>query len=223
MHFIIFGPPGSGKGTYSTRLASLLGIASISTGDIFRDAVKEGKPLGRKIQGYLEKGQLVPDEIVVEVLNERLSQTDSQEGFILDGFPRTIEQAKALDRITKIDAIINLVVPEWIIIERLSNRRICKDCGAIYNLRNMKPKVAGRCDVCGGLLIQRPDDTVEIIKTRLKVYEEQTKPLIEFYEKRVPFINVQCNDIDTDPDEMVKKIFGELKRRNFIKKETKKG
>ncbi len=218
MKFVIFGPPGAGKGTYSRRLQEKLGIAAISTGDIFRAAVKEGTELGKKVKSYLDAGQLVPDEITNEVLKKRLEEPDAQRGFILDGYPRTIDQIKFLESITSIDAVINLVVPEWVIVERLSSRRQCKKCGAIYNVRFLKPKVEGICDKCGGELFQRDDDKPEVIKERLKVYEENTKPLLDFFkEKDVTMVNVECNDVDIPPEIMVDKILKALKEKNLVK------
>ncbi len=211
MKLIMFGPPGSGKGTYASRLGSRLKIASVSTGDLFREAIKLGTDLGGRVAGFLNRGELVPDEITIEVLKERISRPDCKKGFILDGYPRTLEQARALDKVVRIDAIIHLIVPEWIIIERLSNRRVCRNCGAIYNLKYLKPKREGVCDKCGGELFQREDDTPKVIKERLKVYERQTRPLIDYYKDRVPFVNAECNAIDVPPEVMVERIMQELK------------
>jgi len=169
---IIFGAPGSGKGTYASRLQSKLGVDVIAMGDIFREIMKEDSQLGRKVKGYVEKGLLVPDDVVIEVLKQRLAKIPEGKGFILDGYPRTVEQAKALEKIAEIDVVILLQVPDWIIIERLSTRRICRNCGAVYNIRFLKPKVDMVCDKCGGPLYQRPDDTPDVIKKRIKVYEE---------------------------------------------------
>ena len=158
MNAIIFGPPGSGKGTYASRLQSRLGVAVIAMGDIFREILKEDTPLGKKVKGYVEKGLLVPDDIVIDVLKQRLAEVPKNKGFILDGYPRTIGQAEVLEGIAKIDVILLQMVPDWIIIERLSSRRICRICGAVYNTRFLKPKVEGVCDKCGGPLYQRSDD-----------------------------------------------------------------
>jgi adenylate kinase len=209
---IIFGAPGSGKGTYASRLQSRLGADVIAMGDIFREILKEDSELGRKVKSYVEKGLLVPDDIVNEVLKQRLTKIPLGKGFILDGYPRTVEQAKTLDEITEIDAIVLLMVPDWIIIERLSTRRICKNCGAVYNVRFLKPKVEGVCDKCGGPLYQRPDDTPEVIKKRIQVYEEQTQPILQlFREKKVPFVVAHCGTLDMPPDNVVDKILKELK------------
>ena len=213
MKAIIFGAPGAGKGTYGSRLQAKLGVEVIATGDIFRDLMKEDSELGRKVRGYVEKGLLVPDEVVVEVLKQRLSKIPKGKGFILDGYPRTIEQAKILDSITKIDAILLLDVPDWIIIERLSSRRICRNCGTVYNIRFLKPKVEGACDKCQGPLYQRPDDNPEVIKKRLNVYQEQTKPLLEhFKEKRVPLVTSSTTSLDQPPEPIVDKMAAELKK-----------
>ena len=213
MKLVIFGPPGSGKGTYASRLKLELNIVAISTGDIFRSAVKEGTELGEKIKQYLDNGQLVPDEIVIKVLENRIREPDCKEGFILDGFPRTVEQAKALEKTVKIDAIINLLVPEQIIIKRLSNRRTCRDCGEIYNLKTLKPKRDGLCDKCSGSLVQRPDDTISVIKKRFQVFEKQTQPLIKHYESKTSNVNVVCNDLP--PENVVKQIMSELRNLNL--------
>jgi adenylate kinase len=209
---IIFGAPGTGKGTYASRLQAKLGVDVISMGDIFRELIKENSDLARKVKSYMEKGALVSDDVVVEVLKAHLAKISKGKGFILDGYPRTLDQAKSLDAITSIDVIMQLNVPEWIIIERLSTRRICKNCGTVYNVKFLKPKVEGICDKCGGQLYQRSDDIPETIKNRLKVYEEQTSPLIAFYkEKTVPFIVLETKTLDQSPEPMVEKLFSELK------------
>jgi len=210
---IIFGAPGSGKGTYASRLQAQLGVEVIATGDIFRELLKEDSELGRKVKVYVEKGLLVPDEIVVEILKQRLSKIPKGKGFILDGYPRTLEQAKILEGITKIDVILLLDVPDWIIIERLSSRRICRNCGTVYNIRFLKPKVEGICDKCGGPLYQRSDDNPEVIKKRLQVYQEQTRPLLEYFKaKKVPFVASSTPTLDTPPELIVDKIIAELKK-----------
>ncbi len=210
---IIFGPPGSGKGTYATRLQTNLGINTIATGDILRETIKQNTPLAKKVKQYVEKGLLVPDNIVTQVLKQHLTKTNNKKGFILDGYPRTLKQAKALEKITKIDAVIQLTVPDWIIIERLSTRRICKNCGQVYNIRYLKPKKDMTCDKCGGPLYQRTDDTPEVIKKRIKVYEHQTQPLLQYYkEKNIPFIEFKCEKLETPPEVAVEEILKGLKK-----------
>ncbi|MBN1357834.1 nucleoside monophosphate kinase [Candidatus Bathyarchaeota archaeon] len=216
MNAIIFGAPGSGKGTYSSRLQSKLGVDVIAMGDIFRENLKAETPLGKKVKSYVEKGLLVPDYIVIDVLKQRLAKVAKEKGFILDGYPRTIDQAKTLEGITKIDVILLQMVPDWIIIERLSSRRICKSCGAVYNIRFLKPKVEGVCDKCGGSLYQRSDDTPEVIKRRLQVYQEQTSPLLQHYkEKNVPFIVSSITALDTPPETVIETMLKELKKLNL--------
>lgn len=213
MNMIIFGAPGSGKGTYASRLHSKLDVDVISMGDIFREILKEETPLGRKVKGYVEKGLLVPDDVVVDVLKQRLAKVPRGKGFILDGYPRTVEQAEALEKVVKIDVIVQLLVPEWIIVERLSTRRICKNCGEVYNVRYLKPKVDMVCDKCGGPLYQRSDDTAEVIKDRIKVYERQTQPLLHFFEERkIPFVKFECDKLDMPPEVGVEEILKGLKR-----------
>jgi adenylate kinase len=210
---IIFGAPGSGKGTYASRLQTALGVDVIATGDILRELMKEDSQLGKKVKGYVEKGLLVPDDIVLEVLKQRLAKIPEGKGFILDGYPRTVEQARALEKIAKVDVIILLKVPDWIIIERLSTRRICKNCGAVYNIRFLKPKVDMVCDKCGGPLYQRSDDNPEVIKKRIEVYEEQTRPILQlFRERTVPFVVATCNALDTPPETIVEIILRELRK-----------
>ncbi len=216
MNAIIFGAPGSGKGTYASRLQSKLGVEVIAMGDIFREILKEDSDLGRKVKGYVEKGLLVPDDIVNEVLKQHLSKIPTGRGFILDGYPRTVEQAANLEKIAKIDVIILLMVPDWIIIERLSSRRICSNCGTVYNIRFLKPKVEGICDKCGGQLYQRPDDTPEVIKKRIQVYEEQTRPILQiFRERKVPFVVAKCDKLDMPPETVVEGILKDLQKLKF--------
>jgi adenylate kinase len=213
MKAVIFGAPGAGKGTYASRLQDRLDVEVIAMGDIFREMMKEQSELGRKVKGYVEKGQLVPNDVVNEVLKQRLAKVPARKGFILDGYPRTLEQADMLDKITKIDVVILLVVPDWIIIERLSTRRICKNCGTVYNTRYLKPKVEEVCDKCGGKLYQRTDDTPDVIRQRLKVYEEQTQPiLMHFKEKNVPFIEAKTEKLEIPPETVVEKIVKDLQK-----------
>ena len=216
MRLVIFGPPGSGKGTYASRLQKKLGVDVVAMGDIFREIMKEGSPLGRRVKGFVEKGLLVPDNIVVEVLRQRLVKSSSRNGFILDGFPRTIEQAKALEKITKIDGVVLLAVPEWIIVERLSTRRICRNCGEVYNIRYLKPKVEGICGKCGGPLYQRPDDAEKVIKERIDVYERQTQPILQHYRsEKVPFVELKTEKIDMPPEVAVEEIMRGMKKQKL--------
>ena len=213
MKAIIFGPPGSGKGTYASRLQDKLGVDVVAMGDIFREIMKESTPLGKKVKSFVEKGLLVPDEVVIEVLKQRLAKASTKTGFILDGFPRTIEQAKSLDDIAKIDVVIQLTVPDSIIIERLSTRRICKNCGEVYNIRYLKPKIEGVCDKCGGKLYQRSDDTADVIRDRIHVYERQTQPILKHYiQKRIPLIEFKCHQLDTPPEVAVEEILKGLRK-----------
>jgi adenylate kinase len=227
MNFIMFGPPGAGKGTYSSRIAPKLGIVKISTGDIFRELVKKDTPVAREVREIMNAGGLQRDDLTIQLLKEELEKPEADKGFILDGFPRTIEQAKALEGITKIDAIINLIVPEEILVEKLSARRICKDCGDIYNVADidrevdgeryilppMSPKEEGKCDKCGGELIQREDDKAEAVKTRLEVYKEQSLPVKEFYNGKVQFVDVH---VTRGPEVMVDKIIDMLKEAKLV-------
>jgi adenylate kinase len=213
MKAVIFGAPGSGKGTYASRLQSRRGVEVIAMGDIFREMMKEDSELGKKVKGYVEKGSLVPDDIVNEVLKQRLAKVPAGKGFLLDGYPRTVEQAKMLEDIAKLDVIILLMVPDWIIIERLSTRRICRNCGTVYNIRFLKPKVEGVCDKCGGQLYQRSDDTPEVIKKRLQLYEEQTQPILQiFRERMMPFVIAHCDKLDMPPETVVEAIVRDLQK-----------
>lgn len=195
LRLIIFGPPGAGKGTQAKLLSERLGVPHVATGDMLREAVEAGTELGRLAKQYMDRGELVPDEVVVMMVQERLSRPDCREGFILDGFPRTIRQAEALDDLlrkagTKIDAVINLEVGEEEVVRRISLRRTCKGCGAVYHLIFNPPKRDGLCDRCGGPLYQREDDKEETVRSRLKVYRQQTEPLLEFYRQRGLLINI---------------------------------
>ncbi|MFH8132545.1 MAG: adenylate kinase [Candidatus Aenigmatarchaeota archaeon] len=217
MKLIIFGPPGSGKGTYASIIENKLGIPKINTGDILREIAKSGSELGKKIAEYQGKGELVPDDIVIEIVKERLSKPDCSKGYILDGYPRTIPQAEALEKISPPDVIINLNVPQSVIIARLSGRLICPNCNAIYHKIFLKPKNDEICDKCGTKLIQREDDKPEVIKRRLSVYQKQSKPLIDYYKKKKPFGNVRCNKVDIPPEVVVEKILKKLKDLGFLK------
>ena len=187
-NIILVGPPGAGKGSVAKKLISL-GLAHISTGDMFREAMKQGTPLGKLAESYINKGDLVPDEVTIGLVKERLSQPDCANGYLLDGFPRTIPQAEALENLTKeinrpIEAVINLDCDEETLIKRISGRRVCRVCGTPYHIVNVKPKVEGVCDVCGGELYQRKDDNEDALKVRLRHYVQDTEPLLSFYGSR---------------------------------------
>lgn len=181
MKMIFLGPPGAGKGTLADLAVELLKIPHISTGDLFRAAVKEGSPLGLKVKDILASGGLVPDALTIEIVRERLGKVDCQKGWILDGFPRTIPQAEALEALEPADRAVNFHVADEVVIGRLSTRRVCRACGKIYNVRNMRPKVEGVCDACGGEVYTRDDDKESSIKTRLDNYNKQTAPLIDWF------------------------------------------
>lgn len=186
MNLVFLGAPGSGKGTYTARITERFGIPAISTGEILRQAVRSGSPLGAEVKSYMDGGKLVPDEVMGRVLRERLGQPDCAKGFILDGYPRTAGQADELDRVltsrgSKLTCAVSIEVPEDVIVKRLSGRRSCPGCGAVYNVFTLPPACEGVCDKCGGKLITRPDDKLETIQNRMKVYKEQSEPLVGRY------------------------------------------
>ena len=189
MHnMIIMRPPGAGKGTQSERIVKYLNVPHISTGDMFREAIAKKTQLGLLAESYIQSGKLVPDEVTIGLVKERLSCPDCQNGYLLDGFPRTIKQAEALKVLTKeisreVDVVINIACDYSVLTKRISGRRVCSKCGNSYHIETKKPLVDGICDSCGGTLIQRKDDTEEALKVRLDAYEKQTKPLLEYYQK----------------------------------------
>ncbi len=205
MNLIMVGPPGGGKGTYSDRLSEEYDIPHIASGDIFRNEVKEETELGEKVKKYVENGELVPDRIVNQVVEDRLSKSDCRHGFILDGYPRTLDQAIELENIADIDLVINLDVAEEVLIGRLSSRRVCEDCGAIYNLRFLPPEKEGVCDECGGDLYQREDDKPEVIRKRIDEYREKSRPLLEYYRDKDIVI-----DIDIPEERPIEEIIDEI-------------
>jgi adenylate kinase len=194
---ILLGAPGAGKGTVANMLSAIDGSVQISTGDILRAAVKEGTELGKQAEGYMKAGDLVPDELIMGIMKERLKEDDCKNGYLLDGFPRTIPQAEQLKTMLeemgeKLDAVVNLDVPREVILDRLTTRRTCTQCNAIYNVKSKPPKVEGVCDECGGPVVQRDDETEEAISSRLDVYNEKTAPLAGFYEKEGILMNVNA-------------------------------
>ncbi len=213
-NIILMGPPGAGKGTNAKRIASFYKIPHISTGDMFREAIKNKTPLGELASKYISEGLLVPDDVTIGLVKERLALDDCKNGFLLDGFPRSLPQAEALTAIGEeisrpINYVINIVVPEAILVDRISGRRVCKACGAPYHIKNMKPKVDGVCDLCGGELVQRKDDNEETLKARLHEYHKMTEPLIAYYKNLGVTYDV---DGTKDLDELSKditKILGE--------------
>ena len=205
MNLVFLGPPGAGKGTMASRLAEDMGIPHISTGDMFRSAMNRGTELGLKAKAIMEAGDLVPDELTIAMVKERLSESDAQKGYILDGFPRTIPQAEALDGFATIHKAIRFDLDEEQLVRRLSGRRVHKPSGRTYHVEFNQPKEPGKDDVTGDPLIQRDDDKEEAIRNRLKVYHDQTAPLVDFYEKKGILVAV---DASPAPDE----VFKELKK-----------
>jgi len=211
VRLVLLGAPGAGKGTVAKMLTEIDGSVQISTGDILRAAVRDGTELGRQAKAYMEAGELVPDELIMGIMRERLQQPDAARGFLLDGFPRTIPQAEQLERLLeelgiRLDAAVNLDVPREVILERLTTRRTCTQCGEIYNVRSKPPKVEGVCDRCGGPVVQRDDETEEAIARRLDVYNEKTAPLVAFYRERGLLLDVAA----TSSDEVVRAIRAHL-------------
>jgi adenylate kinase len=214
MRAVLLGPPGAGKGTQAVKLVEKYGVPQISTGDIFRKNIKEGTELGKKAQEYMNSGQLVPDELVVDLVKDRLLQDDCKNGYLLDGFPRTIFQAEQLDKFLeeqgqKLDAVINFEVGHDTLMVRLTGRRICKQCGAGYHIVNIPPKKEGICDKCGGELEQRKDDTVETAEKRIAVYEESTAPLIDYYTKTGALKNFNAEKDHTEVFKEIVEVIGE--------------
>ena len=218
MKLIILGAPGSGKGTTATVLREKYSLAHISTGDIFRANIKNGTPLGVEAKSYIDKGALVPDSVTIRMVEDRLSQDDTKNGYILDGFPRTLAQAEALDEFlakngSSIDAVLSIVVDDEIIKDRVSSRRVCEKCGASFNVRFKPTKVEGVCDECGGKVVQRADDNAETVAARLETYYKNTKPLIDFYEARG--LIVEGNN-DKSSEDCLKQIEEGLKGKDLI-------
>lgn len=181
MNLVFLGPPGAGKGTQAVRISKKFGIAHISTGDMLRSEIKQGTKLGMEAKGFMDAGKLVPDDVVIGIVAQRIGQPDCSKGFLLDGFPRTVAQAQALEDKADIEMVINIDVPDDVIIRRLCGRRVCKQCGAIHHVSRLD---GDTCPLCGGALIQRADDNEQTIQKRLDVYKTQTKPLIDYYQKR---------------------------------------
>jgi adenylate kinase len=192
MKMILLGPPGAGKGTQAQFLVEKYSIPQISTGDLLRDSVTEGTELGRVAKEYMDEGKLVPNDIILGLVRERIALPDCEGGYILDGYPRNIEQAKSLESLDAPDIVINLVVEMDELVNRLTSRRTCRECKAIYNLIGKPPKMPGKCDVCGGQLYQRDDDTVETVSKRLETYRTQTEPLIRFYREMGILVDIDA-------------------------------
>jgi adenylate kinase len=218
MIIILLGPPGAGKGTIANEIRKKNSIPIISTGDILRDAIKKGTKLGKEAESYVNSGKLVPDSLIMKIIEERLKEKDCKNGFMLDGFPRTIQQAKELDLLmqrlkSEIDQVFYFETSDSVIIERLSARRVCTNCGAIYNLNYNPPKIENKCDLCGGQLMQRDDDKEETILKRIEVFNEETFPLVDYYKKK----NI-LNRINADQDlkDRLKEVTSSLKKLGLI-------
>ena len=204
MNIILLGAPGAGKGTQAAVICEKLNIPTISTGNIIREALKNGTEMGLKAKSYMDAGKLVPDEVVIGIVKERLAQDDCANGFILDGFPRTIPQAEALDAMgVVIDKVIDIEVADEVIVNRLSGRRVCEKCGRPYHLESLKPKAEGICDDCGGTLVQRKDDSIETVKARLDIYHNETEPLKDYYAKQNKLVIVEGQDTVEDTSKLV--------------------
>jgi len=214
MKIVLLGSPGVGKGTYSAELIKKYEILHISTGDIFRENIKGATELGKKAKEFIDTGNLVPDELTIEMIKERLGREDCETGFLLDGFPRTIPQAEALSQFCELDMVINVKADDEVIIERLSGRRICRQCGKIFHLKNIPSKVEGVCDACEGDLYQRDDDRPQAIQERLKVYQKQTAPLVDYYRAKGLLREITVNEDFGTNRELILNRFYEVIGKN---------
>ena len=208
MNLILLGAPGAGKGTQAAVISERLNIPQISTGNIIREALRSGTEMGLKAKSFMDAGKLVPDEVVIGIIKDRLQADDCKNGFILDGFPRTIPQAEALDEMgVNIEHVINIEIEDEKIVNRMSGRRVCEGCGKPYHLKNLPPKVEGVCDDCQGTLVQRKDDHPDTVLARLDVYHKETEPLVAYYEKQGKLVNVAgYDDVDTTFNLILKAI-----------------
>lgn len=212
MRVVLLGPPGAGKGTQAKKIAERYNIPHISTGDLFRENLKNNTPLGQKAKAYMDAGELVPDELVIALVEDRITRDDCADGYLLDGFPRTVAQGTALTTLNEkigkpLDCALNIDVPEELLIDRIVGRRVCPKCGASFHVTFNPPKKEGICDLCGAELVQRADDSEETVKTRLKVYNEETAPLVDFFEKAGCLSTVNGNQ---KPDEVTSSVFAVL-------------
>jgi len=215
MRIILMGPPGVGKGTEAELLVKHYQIPHISTGNIFRELYKDRTAIGKIAKEYIDRGELVPDDITNEIVRHRLMHKDCKKGFLFDGYPRNIEQAKAFDALLdelgwKLNAVINIAAPDEVIIKRIAGRRVCETCGAVYHIANKKPQVEGICDVDGGKLIQRADDMEETVQRRLRVYNEQTAPVIGYYKRKGSIVEIDGTQSIQTTDSTIKKVLGEM-------------
>ena len=195
VNVVLMGPPGAGKGTQAGKVARLVDVAHVASGDLLRDLIKQGTEQGRLIKSFIDRGELVPDDLILSIVMARLDESDAQAGFILDGFPRTVTQARALDELLEksgrgIDQVIDLAVPDDVLLARLSGRWLCEDCHSSYHMVYSPPKVPGVCDRCGGKLYQRPDDTLETARRRLEIYEDSTRPVLDYYRSKGILVEV---------------------------------
>lgn len=222
MKILFLGPPGAGKGTQSKLIAEKFGLCHIAPGDMFRQEVKAGTELGKLVEGIMARGELVPDDITLKVIEKRLFAEEARKGFVLDGFPRNLAQARALDALLEksgegLDLVINLVVPEDELLERARTRRVCSVCGKPYNLRLDPPKTPGKCDVCGGDLITRKDDREETVKERLRVYNESTRPLVQYYAEKGIVVSIDGRE---DVGTVFSHILEEITRKGLVPEEA---
>lgn len=212
MKLVIFGPPNAGKGTQAQKLSEKYGIPQVATGDLLRKAVAEKTPLGLKIKRYLDEGRLGPDDLIIKLISERVSKPDCKKGYILDGFPRTMGQARELDKMADIDLVLNILVDFDVLVERAVGRRTCLRCGAVYHIKFNPPANVGVCEKCGSALVHREDDREETVRKRLQVYQEQTAPLVEYYRKKKKLVDIDgSGGIESVQAQMIKAI-GRLKK-----------